>query len=158
MKKTAMMIVFFCLFISNSYSAGIMEYKGNNYCTGLYGGVFAVAYSVKMDMSEYDLSKVIYDNKLNFIGIVTPSNKNEILKRGYIQNGDKFLLYGDYPNVLATYTGPRRDIRNSSITSDGSGTAWGVGYAIYGGEIFILELIINENEYKILKNNLKNID
>jgi hypothetical protein len=158
MKKIILMILFFCLIISSGYSVGIKEYKGKNYCAGLYGGVFAVAYSIKMDMKEYDLTKVINDNKLYFIGLVAPSNRNEIIKRGYIQNGDKFLLNDDYPNVLATYTSTRRDIKNSTIISDVSGVAWGVGYAIYGGEIIILELIINENEYKTLEDNLKDIE
>jgi hypothetical protein len=153
MKKMTIMVVFFCLVVSNGFSGGKQEYKGKNYFVSIFGGAFAVAYSVKENLSEYELVEAIYDNKLYFVGVIAPSNQDEILGRGYIQNGDKFLLHDDYPNVLATYIGPRKDIRNSFIASEGN--CWGVGYAVYGGEIFIVELIINDDEYKIFENNLK---
>ena len=153
MKKLTIIVVFFCLFVSNVFSGGIQDYKSKNYIVSVFGGAYAIAYALKEDMSEYDLTKVIYDNKLNFIGVIAPSNNNEIINRGYIQNGDKFLLHNDYPNVLATYIGPRKNIKDSFITSNEN--CWGVGYAIYGGEIFILELILNDDEYKTFGNNLK---
>lgn len=148
----------FCLFSSNSFSAAIQEYKGKKYCSGVFGGIYAAAYATKVDMTEYDLDEVINDNKLNFIGIIISINQDEILNRGYIQRGDKFLLSDEHPNVLATYLGPRRDIDEYSYITRSEGSLWGIGHAVYGGEIVIEELIMDDDEYSILEDNLSGFE
>jgi hypothetical protein len=151
MKK---LLVFFVLIAStnNLFAAAIHDYNGQKHALLKEIGEFVINYALKKDIPT-DFSPAIHDNKLYFIGGTFPVNDSEILKRGYVQSGDKFLLSKTFPDVLAVYQGPRKEIKNSFIAA--RKVCWGIGYSVYGGEIIITELILSDEELEKLKQTLK---
>jgi hypothetical protein len=155
MKKTVMLIAIFVLVAGAVFAAAINEYKGKKYLCSMYGGNFAAAYENKDDLGEYDLSTAIDNKNFYFISLATVVTQDMVLKRGYIQNGDKFKISDNYPNTLGIYNGPNKslNIRGDLV----NGTCWVVGYATQGKGIVLTEIIVNDAEFKILENSLKEI-
>jgi hypothetical protein len=152
MKKPILISSILGFMAVNVFAAAIQEHNGENYIVSILGGSYAVAYANRININEefdFNFDPAIHDNKLNFIGVIAPLNPNEVLRRGFIQNGDKFLLSNDFPNILATYIGVRRSTNNTFIERD-ERNCWGIGYSIYGGEIYIIELILTQEEYEHL--------
>ena len=136
-KQILFLIVFAMAVVSGVYAWGIYEYKGQKYIGGEFAGYVAQEYALRKDTSEYGIDSAVSGNRLYFISVVFPRNFQDILKRGYIQNGDTFELTTDYPNH-ATYQGQR--IAKNVISLD-DGSCYGIGYAQHGGAITIVEIM-----------------
>jgi len=148
-------LTFLVLLTVNIFAGGIQEHRGRSYFVSIFGGAYAVGFSngtLEKDVLV-DLRPAITNNQFHFIGIIAiaPANLDEVLRRGYIQSGDKFLLSNDFPNTLAIYTGVRRSINNTFLERE-ERNCWGFGYSIYGGrnKIYINELILTQEEYERL--------
>ena len=151
MKKMVFLLTFLTLLTVNIFAGGIQEHRGRNYFVSILGGSYAVGFS-NGSLGEdvlADLEPAITNNQFHFIGIIAPANPDEVLRRGYIQTGDKFLLSTDFPNILATYNGVRRNTNNTFLERE-ERNCWGFGYSINGGQIYIIELILTQEEYDLL--------
>jgi hypothetical protein len=148
MKKEVFLLAFLVLFTVNIFAGGIQEHGGQNYFISILGGAYAVGFSdgsLEEDVLV-DLRPAIVNNQFHFFGIIAPANPDEVLRRGYFQNGDKFLLTDEFPNILATYIGVHRNTSNTFIERE-ERNCWGFGYSIYRGQIYITELILTQEEY-----------
>jgi hypothetical protein len=112
---------------------GVIIFAGGN------AGIIAQQYALQENIRQKNkVEPAIYENTLYFMGPVQPVNIQEVLTRGYIQDGDNFLFSNDYPNT-GVYTGPRRNTRD--LLSSDKSHCYAIGYAVSGGAITIVELM-----------------
>jgi hypothetical protein len=145
MKKLCALVVM-VVSVAAVYAGGIVEYKGRKYCAGLYAGAIALEYASKNDLKEYGVDSTISDNKLYFLSPVLPAKTQEIVKREYIQCGDTFLLPREQSQIskTAVYTGSRKNTKGLLAGSGDDMYCYGIGYAVYGGAITIVELMTED--------------
>ena len=161
MKKIFCFSILFCLFLCNVSAGGasINEYKGRNYLASIFGGYIASLYENKEDLSQYftqdQIRLITNNNRLYFISAIAPLNIDSVINRGFIQQGDKYLISDDN-YTFAIYNGNRKNITANSFFINGKlGSLLGVGYSTGGQGIFLTELITTDEELNTLEKNMK---
>jgi hypothetical protein len=153
MKKSVITICFF-LAAAASFAGGIVEYKGQKYLYSPYAGNFAIAYETGEDLSTYQIDMAIKGGNLYFIGLGIPVNKDSILARGSVQNGDTFYLSDD-SKLEAVYKGKKKQFDKTSIENG----AWTViGYSTKHKGVVITEVLVSQKEYDALESEIKEVN
>jgi hypothetical protein len=119
--------------VSNIFAGGISEYKGKKYLTGEFAGMVAYYHVKNHDLSQFLSQEQIKmgadNNRLYFVGITSPQNTEALAKRGYIQQGDIFIVSDDGSH--ARYNGSPKNITDPAWFKN-EGPFWGIGYSVRG--------------------------
>jgi hypothetical protein len=155
MKKTIFSFIF-SLIVFNSFAGGIYEYNGKNYLYSPYGGNFATAYENQENLDQIgQYSIVIYNSNFYFIGVGAPADREAVFEKGFIENGDRFIISDNHSEILAVYSGPRKQLPNGIKNTDNFIV---IGYATPGNGIFLTEIISNNEERTLLESKLTKIE
>jgi hypothetical protein len=154
--KNHLFVLIFFLITFNSFAGGIYEYNGKNYLYSPYSGNYAVAYENEEHQEQVNqYSAVIYNRNFYFIGLGMPTDGEDVFEKGCIENGDRFVISDNHPEILAVYNGPRKQIPSGIKNTEPFVV---VGYATIGNGIFLTEIILNNEELTLLESKLREIE